>query len=131
MKTYRELIDVINHIGNNIGDLSTKGQKKLLKINDKLKPFYEKYTEEREDIRLDGASVDDKGNLTLNDKGDYSYTKESAKQTNAKLKELLDKEFEYKPIEVVNPGGLEDYFFLKGWVNGVKFTIKIDDDEEI
>lgn len=131
MKTYRELIDVINHIGNNIGDLSTKGQKKLLKINDKLKPYYEKYSEEREEIRLDGASVDDKGNLTLNEKGDYSYTKEAAKQTNAKLKELLDKKFEYKPLEVVNPRGLEDYFFLKGWVSGVDFTIKIDEDEEI
>jgi hypothetical protein len=131
MKTYRDLIDVINHIGNNIGDLTTKGQKKLLKINEKLKVFYEKYSEEREEIRLDGASVDDKGNLILNDKGDYSYTKDAAKQTNAKLKSLLDKEFSYKPIEVVNPNGLEDYFFLEGWVTGVDFIINLEQDEEL
>lgn len=127
-KTYKELIDVMNIISANVGEATTKGQKKLFKIYEKLKPLYEKYNDAREEIRMDGASVDDKGNLSLNEKGDYQYTKEAAKEVNKKLKELLNAEFEFKPIEIVNPGGLEDFVFLEGWVNGVKFNIQEDEE---
>jgi hypothetical protein len=128
MKTYKELIDVMNIISGNVGEATTKGQKKLFKIYEKLKPFYEKYNDAREEIRMDGASVDDKGNLSLNDKGDYKYTKESAKEVNGKLKALLNESFEFNPITIVNPNGLEEFGFLQGWVEGVKFNI-IDDEE--
>jgi hypothetical protein len=127
-KTYKDLIDVMNIISGNVGEATTKGQKKLFKIYEKLKPLYEKYNDAREDIRMDGASVDDKGNLTLNEKGDYKYTKEAAKEVNKKLKDLLNVEVEFKAIEIVNPGGLEDFVFLEGWVNGVKFNIQEDEE---
>jgi hypothetical protein len=129
MKTYKDLIDVMNIISANVGDATTKGQKKLFKIYEKLKPLYEKYNDAREEIRMDGASVDDKGNISLNEKGDYQYTKEAAKDINIKLKDLLRVEVDFKPIDVVNPGGLEDFVFLEGWVSGVKFNIQ--DDEEL
>jgi hypothetical protein len=119
----------MNIISGNVGEATTKGQKKLFKIYEKLKPLYEKYNDAREEIRMDGASVDDKGNLTLNEKGDYQYTKEAAKEVNKKLKDLLNVEVEFKAIEIVNPGGLEDFTFLQGWVSGVKFNIQ--DDEEL
>ncbi len=128
MKTYKELIDVMNIISGNVGEATTKGQKKLFKIYEKLKPLYEKYNDAREEIRMDGASVDDKGNLSLNEKGDYKYTKEAAKDVNGKLKALLNEKFEYKPITIVNPNGLEDFVFLQGWVEGVEFNI-VDDEE--
>jgi 4-diphosphocytidyl-2-C-methyl-D-erythritol kinase len=40
---------------------------------------------------------------------------------------LLDKEFDFKVIEVVNPEGLEIHTYLKDFISGVKF-IKEDDE---
>jgi hypothetical protein len=124
--TNKQLIETANMIAYNLGDQTTKAQKKLKKIYDILKPCIDKYQAHIEDIRLDNASVDDKGNLILDEKGNYKFNKEGIKKINEGLKSLLDKEIEFKIIEVVNPDGLDQYLFLKGWVNGVNFK-----DEEI
>jgi len=126
--TYQKLIDAIELIAKNIGDAETLAQKKLYKLHGKLKPYYEEWVEKRDDIRLDYASVDDKGNILINDKGDYQFTKDKLKELNLKLRELMKKEFEFKKINVVNPKGLEDYLFLDGVVEGVKFNTDIDEE---
>lgn len=124
--TNQQLIQVANLIAFNLGDQTTKTQKKLKKIYDLLKPSIDKYQADIEDIRLDNASVDDKGNLILDEKGNYKFNKEGIKKINEGLKTLADKEIEFKVIEVANPDGLDQYLFLKGWVNGVNFK-----DEEV
>lgn len=126
---YKELLETIEKINAVIGNAETKSQKKLVKIYEKMKPYYEQYMEERNDFRLDAAAVDDKGSVLLDEKGDYKFTKESLKSLQVSLKKLLEKEFEFPIINVVNPSGLEDYSFLKDWVTGVDF--KIDQDEEL
>ena len=129
--TYKELIDIMQIVGSLVGDATTKEQKKLAKINEKLKPYYEEWVDKRNDLRLDAASVDDKGNVILDSKGDYSFTKEAIKKLNADLKELMNTEFSFKKINVFNSAGLEYFGFLANVVDGVEFKSQEDDDEAI
>lgn len=124
---YKQLLECIEAINASLGNSETKSQKKLIKIYEKLKPYYEKYIDDRNDCRLDAAAVDDKGVVILDDKGDYKFTKDSLKTLQGKLKELLEKEFEFKKIEVLNPSGLEDFAFLQNWVTGVTFNLQDDE----
>jgi TPP-dependent indolepyruvate ferredoxin oxidoreductase alpha subunit len=125
--TYKELIEAMQLLAANVGSQETKVQKKLVKIHSKLKAYYEEYSEALGDLKLDHASVDEKGNVIMNEKGEYSFTKDAMKKLNADIKVLLDKEFDFKVIEVVNPEGLEIHTYLKDFVKGVKF--KEEDDE--
>lgn len=124
---YRNLIETMQLLAANVGSQETKVQKKLVKIHSKLKAYYEEYSEALGDLKLDHASVDDKGNVIMNEKGEYSFTKDAMKKLNSDIKVLLDKEFDFKVIEVVNPEGLEIHTYLKDFVKGVKF--KEEDDE--
>ena len=124
---YRQLIETMQLLAANVGSQETKVQKKLVKIHAKLKAYYEEYSEALGDLKLDHASVDEKGNVIMNEKGEYSFTKDAMKKLNADIKVLLDKEFDFKIIEVVNPEGLEIHTYLKDFVKGVKF--KEEDDE--
>ena len=125
--TYKQLIETMQLLAANVGSQETKVQKKLVKIHGKLKSYYEEYSEALGDLKLDHASTDDKGNVVMNEKGEYSFTKDAMKKLNADIKLLLDKEFDFKVIEVVNPEGLEIHTYLKDFVSGVKF-IKEDDE---
>lgn len=124
--THKDLILTMSLLVANIGDQKTKTQKKLLKIHEQLKKHYDAYQEKVNEIRLDAASVDKDGNLIIDEKGEYKFNKDGLKQLNTKAKELLDQEFEYNPIEIMNPEGLDIHTYLKGWVNGVNFQ-----DEEV
>jgi len=126
--TNQQLIQTANLLAAYVGEQKTKTQKKLFKIYEKLKPSIDKYQADLEDLRLDNASVDEKGNLILDEKGNYKFNKDGIKKLNKEIKELAEKEIEHKVIEVVNPDGLEDYWFLEGWVNGVTFN---KPDEEV
>jgi hypothetical protein len=117
----KDLILTANLLAANMGDQSTKTQKKLRKIYDKIKPFIDSYQEQLEELRLDNASVDDKGNLILDEKGAYKFSKDAIKKLNQQIKELSEKEIEFKPIEVLNPEGLEIHVYLQGWLTGVEF----------
>lgn len=119
--TYRQLIETMQAISANVGNQETKVQKKLVKIHSKLKEAYDVYADLLADLKLDNASVDDKGNVIMSEKGEYSFSKEGMKKLNSDIKQLLDKEFEFKTIEVVNPEGLEIHTYLNGWLNGVSF----------
>jgi predicted nuclease with TOPRIM domain len=125
---HKDLILTMSLLVANIGDQKTKTQKKLLKIHEQLKKHYDAYQEKIAELRLDNASVDKDGNLILDEKGEYKYNKDGLKKLNEAAKELLEAEFEYKPIEVMNPEGLDIHIYLKGWVNGVNF---IENEEDI
>jgi hypothetical protein len=124
---YRNLIETMQLLAANVGSQETKVQKKLVKIHSKLKAYYEEYSEALGDLKLDHASTDDKGNVIMNEKGEYSFTKDAMKKLNSDIKVLLDKEFDFKVIEVVNTEGLEIHTYLKDFVKGVSF--KEEDDE--
>ncbi len=121
MKTNADLLTLIQLLNANVGEGKTKGQKKLIKIGERLKSFIDDFNDKREEIRLDAASVDKDGNLITNEKGDYSFNKEGVKKLNQQIKDLLLTTLAYTPIPVINPEGLEAYSFLDGWISGVEF----------
>lgn len=125
--TYKELIETLELLGKNLGNQENKVQKKLIKIYNKLKVYYDVYDELRNDYRLEHASVDEKGNVVVNEKGDYVFTKDALKSLQKDLKQLITQSFIYEKINVVNPSGLEEHFYLKDWVVGVNFH---EDDED-
>lgn len=124
--TYKDLIETMQLLVHNIGNQETKTQKKLLAIHTKLKKYYENYEEQLNDIRLDNAMTEENGALILDEKGGYKYNKEGQRQMYKDIKELLNKEFYYDPIEVLNTKGLEEHTYLKSFVTGVTFK----DEEE-
>jgi len=128
--TYKELFILIENIKLNIGQQETKGQKKLFKIYEKLKPSIDQFQGKIDDARLDNAAVDEKGNLILDEKGEYKFNKEGLKKLKADIKKIEEGEFEFKKIEVLNPQGLEPYFFLKDWINGVELVEAPKQEEE-
>lgn len=119
---YQELIKTANLIAAYIGQQQTKGQKKLFKIYEKLKPSIDEYQAKLEELRLDNAAIDDKGHLVIDEKGNYKFNKEAIKNLNKQIKDLNETNFDFKVIDVLNPDGLEDYWFLEGWINGVTFN---------
>jgi hypothetical protein len=126
---FKQLNTLVASINAVIGSQETKVQKKLFKIYEKVKSHHESYQAQVEELRLDNASTDDKDILLLDEKGGYKFTKENIKKLTAQVKELGEKEFEFKPIEVLNPNGLEHFTFLEDWVTGIAFIT--EEEEEL
>jgi hypothetical protein len=125
---YNQLNTLVASINAVIGSQETKVQKKLFKIYEKIKSNHESYQAQIEELRLDNASADDKDILLLDEKGGYKFTKESIKKLTAQVTELGNKEFDFTPIPVVNPQGLEDFTFLEDWTTGITF-VKEEEEE--
>jgi hydroxymethylpyrimidine pyrophosphatase-like HAD family hydrolase len=119
--TYKDLIETMQQLVHNIGNQETKTQKKLLKIHGKLKEYYENYEELLNDIRLENAMTEENGALILDEKGGYKYNKEGQRKMYKEIKELLNKEFNYEQIEVINTKGLEEHVYLKHFTTGINF----------
>ena len=125
---YNQLNTLVASINAVIGNQETKVQKKLFKIYEKVKSHHESYQAQVEELRLDNASTDSNDILLLDEKGGYKFTKENIKKLTAQVKELGEKEFEFTPIPVVNPQGLEDFNFLEDWTTGITF-VKEEEEE--
>ena len=125
---YSQLNQLVANLNAVIGSQETKTAKKLLKIYEKVKTHHEDYQAKIEELRLDNAQVDDKDCLVLSEKGEYRFTKEAIKKLTEQVKELSNKEFEFKPIEVINTNGLENFTFLEDWVTGITF-VKEEEEE--
>jgi len=128
MKKYSDLlllVQILNAVGQ---QANTKAQKKLAKIGELIQVHLDDFNDKKDEIRLEACSVDKDGNIIQNEKGDYSFNKEGVKKLNQAMKDLLDSEISFTPIQVSFPEGLEDYTFLEGWVKGVKFN-KVEQEE--
>jgi hypothetical protein len=125
---FKQLNTLVASINAVIGNAESKTQKKLVKIYEKVKSYHESYQAQVEELRLDNASTDDKDILLLDEKGGYKFTKENIKKLTAQVKELGEKEFEFKKIEVVNPDGLQDFTFLEEWTSGIEFIKEIEEE---
>ena len=125
---YQQLNTLVASINAVIGSQETKVQKKLFKIYEKVKSYHESYQAQVEELRLDNASTDDKDILLLDEKGGYKFTKESIKKLTAQATELSNKEFDFIPIEVLNPAGLEHFTFLEDWTTGIEFIKEIEEE---
>jgi transcriptional regulator of heat shock response len=122
----KQLLELVNNLNNEIGIQQVKGEdtkvsQKLAKIAKKLEKYLNDYNEQVEEIRIDNASTDDKGVILKEEKGGYKFGKEGLKKLLNQIKQLGEKEFNYEPINVVNPAGLEEFTFLKDWLTGVEF----------
>ena len=126
---YQKINEVIGQINAVIGKQETKVQKKLFKFGEKLKSYQEDYVIKVEELRLDNAATDEKGVLVVNEKGEYRFSKEGLKKLREDIKKLNESDFDFKPIEVLNPKGLEEFYFLKDWVTGVTFEEQEIDEE--
>lgn len=124
---YKQLNQMVVSVKNVIGNQETKVQKKLFKIFEKVKPLLEKYQDEVETLRLDNASVDDKGVLYTDEKGNYKFSKEGIAKLKKQIKELDEKEITFEKINVVNPQGLETFTFLEDFLTGVEFQHEEDE----
>jgi ABC-type phosphate transport system auxiliary subunit len=134
-KTYGELVSLIstiNAVMNNSEHVSEniKGVKKLQKIGERVKSSLAYYNEKLEDLRLDNAHTDEQGCLTLDEKGNYKYSKDGLKNLNKRVKELLDETFEFDQIGF-SGDGIENYAFLNGWIDGMSWDIPVIDAEEV
>ena len=125
---YNQLNTLVASINAVIGNSETKTQKKLVKIYEKVKTHHEDYQAKVEELRLDNASTKENDILILNEKGEYSFTKEAIKKLTTQVKELGEKEFEFKPIEVINTNGLENFTFLEDWTSGIEFIKEIEEE---
>ena len=125
---YSQLNQLVANLNAVIGSQETKTAKKLLKIYEKVKTHHEDYQAKIEELRLDNAQVDDKDCLVLSEKGEYRFTKEAIKKLTEQVKELSNKEFEFKPIEVINTNGLEHFTFLEDWTTGIEFIKEIEEE---
>ena len=99
----------------------TKVHQKLVKIYDKVKVYIDALQKEIDILRLDNAATDERDLLILDEKGEYKFTKEGLKKLTSQVDDLGETEFEFKKIIVINPQGLEQFIFLKNWVDGVTF----------
>ena len=125
---YSDLNVLVNSINNVIGRQETKIQKKLFKLYEKVKPFHEEYNKQRDELRLDNAAVDEKGILLTDEKGEYKFNKEGVKKLTKDIEALNEKEFDFKPIDVINTNGLELFTFLENWTTGITF-VKEEEEE--
>jgi hypothetical protein len=119
---YKQLLQLVSRLNNVIGNQETKVQKKLFKVQEKISKSLEDYNKQVEELRLDNASVDEKGILILNEKGDYKFSKEGIKKLTKDIEALNDKEFDFVIINVVNQSGLQDFTFLEDWTTGIEFN---------
>ena len=125
---YQQLQTLVASINAVIGNSETKTAKKLVKIYEKVKTHHEDYQAKVEELRLDNASTKENDILILNEKGEYSFTKEAIKKLTEQVKELSNKEFDFTPIPVVNPQGLEHFSFLESWTTGIEFIKEIEEE---
>ena len=125
---YSQLNQLVANLNAVIGSQETKTAKKLLKIYEKVKTHHEDYQAKVEELRLDNASTKENDILILNEKGEYSFTKDAIKKLTEQVKELSNKEFDFTPIPVVNPQGLEHFSFLEDWTTGITF-VKEEEEE--
>ena len=125
---FKQLNTLVASINAVIGSQETKVQKKLFRLYEKVKSHHESYQAQVEELRLDNESTDDKDILLLDEKNGYKFTKESIKKLTAQVTELGNKEFDFKPIEVLNPAGLEHFTFLEDWTKGIEFIKEIEEE---
>ena len=125
---YNQLNQLVANLNAVIGSQENRTQKKLFRIYEKLKSHHEAYQAEVEGLRLDNAQVDSNDCLILDEKNGYKFTKESIKKLTAQVKELGEKEFDFTPIPVVNPDGLEIFTFLEEWTSGIEFIKEIEEE---
>lgn len=132
-KSYMELLGLVQTLNvllqnEEFVKAETKGVKKLQKVGEKIKSHLESYNEKLDEIRLDNANTDKDGSLILDEKGGYKYSKDGLKELNKKIKELLDKKFDFYQF-TFSKDGIEKYAFLEGWVEGLEFPKEAEEVE--
>lgn len=92
-KTYDELVEFIE-CKNKVKKGNTKFDYAANRIIDRIasatKKINKEFDKKQRDLFVDYASVDDRGNLIVNDKGLYSYTREKQKELDTTIEKLME-----------------------------------------
>lgn len=80
--------------------VKTKFTYALEKMISRTNEYEKKYQSFLEDARVDLASEDDKKNLIVNEKGQFSFTRENHKKLNEKIREKQKEQVEIEPYFV-------------------------------
>lgn len=129
-KTNQEFLIFYNsvkaYLGNSKKNKLSYVLEKIISSNENI---IESYKEEVEDLKIDLASVDDRNNLLINDKGNYSYTKEALKSLKKKLKDLDNKKIIVEGLYIKKTDYPKD--IEQGWLNLFEEYVsdKIKDEE--
>ena len=115
-KTYKQLIELGNYLNQLKPEPGSKAEKILQRIANKLKPHFEDYNEQLDELRLSRAFVNSKGVLELNAQNDYTFTKDELKALKSDIKKLNEKEFDFTPIQIINLDAIAEYYNLSEWV---------------
>lgn len=118
-KSYADLLELVRWLNSTPVERGGNSEIKLKKIVEKVKPIFDQYNEKREAIRLEHAHADVNGVLFLNEKGDYSFTKQGIKDMAIAMKNLLSETFEFDEF-TFSTEGIESFKFLLGWVEGIE-----------
>lgn len=122
---FLQMVQFVNYVLKNTQEAS-KAEKKLIKISELLKPYLDDYNSKRDEIMLDYA-LEENGRIQQKENGSYEYSKEDLRKRDKDLIALYNGDFEFTPIAITRPDGLELYTFLDTWVTGVVF---VKQDEE-
>ena len=109
MKLSIEKINEIITLGSDLPDSKFKFayDKFVKRAQESSKIANEKFSESLEDLRIDLCSVDEKGNVIRNEKGELAFTPENTKLLNqkARLIQIKELEFEFNGLLSI-PNGL-------------------------
>ena len=109
MKLSIERINEIITLGSDLPDSKFKFayDKFVKRAQESSKIANEKFSESLEDLRIDLCSVDEKGNVIRNEKGELAFTPENTKLLNkrARLIQIKELEFEFNGLLSI-PNGL-------------------------
>jgi hypothetical protein len=98
MKLSIEKINEIITLGSTLPDSKFKFvyDKFVKRAQEASKIANEKFSELLEDLRIDFCSVDEKGNVIRNEKGELAFTPENTKLLNKKARPIQIKELEFE-----------------------------------
>jgi hypothetical protein len=109
MKLTIERINEVINAGKELSDSKLKFtyDKFVKRVTEANKIAFDKFNEQAEDLRVDYCSVDEKGNILRDEKGQYLFTKENQKACMKALKGIAvtELEFEFNPM-LSTPEGL-------------------------
>jgi len=109
-KTYREIFELSHIIQGRIDIGKEDKLTTVLKtfVKKQYTPAIDNYNEMIADFNIDFCSTDKDGNIIKDEKGGFVFTKENLKQRNAKVKELLEKTYEFDTRFVEMPDNLTE-----------------------
>ncbi len=98
-KTNQQLVAFINYARGYLqsNQDQTKFRYALERMDKRLKPQIEEYSDALNDLQIEHAATDGHGALLADEQGNFRYTKDGLRGRNKAQRELLEKAVEFEP----------------------------------